>query len=287
MNYYYNRPQVRFGPGQISPVVKTLIIANVAVFLLQSVLKMFSAETLLITHFGLVPKMFFTRLHIWQPVTYLFLHGNLMHVLFNMLFLWMFGTEVEQRMGSRVFTIYYFFCGIGAGLLTLVINSTILLNHTSALVPYGNLITSWVIPTIGASGAVFGVMLAYGMLFPNRMILLFFIIPVKAIFFVMLIACIEMYYLVFQTQGGISNAAHIGGMLFGFLFMRYHSKIMSVIDNLVFKNRQAREKKVLINKQEDIVRLNAILDKINRDGIHTLTPAEREFLRNHARRNRE
>src|SRR5881296_2153509 len=158
MSYYRTQysPKIGLG-GRITPGVKALLIANVAVFVLQVLVGQFGRSGEVETIFGLRPQMVLEDKYLWQLVTYMFLHstGWLSHLLLNMLMLWMFGTEVERVWGTREFIKYYFICGIGAGLVT-------------CLVFYAS-------TTIGASGAIFGVMLAYGLLFPNRQILFWFI----------------------------------------------------------------------------------------------------------------
>ena len=140
----------------------------------------------------------------WQLVTYGFLHGDMMHLLFNMFALWMFGVQIENVWGSRRFAIYYFSCVIGAGLIQM-------------LVMWGT-----PIPTLGASGGVFGILLAFGMLFPNQVIMLLFPpIPLKAKWLVIGYGAIELYAAVMGTQAGVANFAHLGGMLFGFLLIMY------------------------------------------------------------------
>jgi len=261
--------QVRLGPGSISPVVRTLIIINVVVFLVQSAVMAFTGYgNSLIEHLGMTPRLFVFGLHLWQPVTYMFLHGNLFHIFFNMFTLWMFGTEVERRMGSRLFGAFYFFCGIGAGLLTCVFWR------------------NWGLPTIGASGAVFGVMLAFGLFFPERMVLIFFVVPVKAIYFVLGLGFVQLYYMIFALHGGISYVAHVGGMLFGFLFLRYFHDFAERFGVYPGARRTPRQVRPAdpVRQAEDQRRVDEILDKINREGIHKLSRAERNFLRMHARR---
>lgn len=139
---------------------------------------------------------------IWQPVTYMFMHANLEHIFFNMFALWMFGYVLENFWGTKRFLIYYFVCGIGAGLLTL-------------LIPGGL--------TVGASGAVYGILLAFGMTFPEERIYLYFLMPIKAKWFVVGYAVIELLEGLFVTDG-IAHFAHLGGMLFGLLLILYWRK---------------------------------------------------------------
>jgi membrane associated rhomboid family serine protease len=145
----------------------------------------------------------------WQLVTYGFLHGDLMHIAFNMFALWMSGRELELMMGVRRFLTYFLTCVIGAGIIQLIVAGT-----------QGGLY-----PTVGASGGVFGILLAYGLAFPNRMIMLLFPpIPMKAKYFVLVFGLLELYLGVSGNAPGVANFAHLGGMLFGFLLLRYWSR---------------------------------------------------------------
>jgi len=193
-------PQVGLG-GRITPGVKALIIANVGVFVLQILVGQFGGGGDVELIFGLKPELVLHKLYLWQLVTYMFLHstGWLSHLLLNMLMLWMFGTEVERGWGTREFVKYYFLCGVGAGITTCLIaqDST----------------------TIGASGAIFGVMLAYGLMYPNRQILFWFIFPMRAISFVILCTGIELFSLL-SLPDGVAHFAHLGGMLFGYLYLK-------------------------------------------------------------------
>lgn len=140
----------------------------------------------------------------WQLVTYGFLHGGFGHLFFNMFALWMFGVQIENAWGSRRFAIYYFVCVIGAGLLQM-------------LVIWGE-----PVPTLGASGGVFGILLAFGMMFPNQYIMLLFPpIPIKAKWLVIIYGAIELFAGITGTQAGVAHFAHLGGMLFGFLLIQY------------------------------------------------------------------
>lgn len=142
----------------------------------------------------------------WQLVSYGFMHGNFTHIFFNMLMLWMFGRDLERLMGPRRFFTYYMVCVVGAGLVQLVVAA----------------LQGGVYPTVGASGGVFGILLAYGMAFPNRTLMLIFPpIPIKAKYFVILLGLFELYLGFSGRAPGIANFAHLGGMLFGFLLLRY------------------------------------------------------------------
>ena len=192
----------------MAPVTQALLLANITVFVLQSV-----AEPLLIAYFALWP------LHspvqslggggefaIWQVVTYSFLHGNLMHLLFNMLALYMFGSDIERIFGPRRYALYYFACVIAAAVTQLLVSA---------------LANSPAYPTVGASGGVFGLLLAFGLYFPRRMVMLIFPpIPMPAWLFVTLYGLLELFLGVTGTQQGVAHFAHLGGMLGGYLLIR-------------------------------------------------------------------
>jgi membrane associated rhomboid family serine protease len=199
----YSNVSYSFGPGPLSPAIKLLIIANVAAFVLSSIVPQ------IIGRLGLMPAAVFEQLAIWQPVTYMFLHGGIGHLLWNMLALWMFGTDLERMWGTRFFTKYYFVTGVGAG-------ATSLLWAVSPL-PFANEI--YYTTTIGASGAGYGVLLAYAMYFPHRPIYLYFVFPVPARYFVMIIGAIT-FYSSMAGGGGVAHTAHLGGLLVGYLYLK-------------------------------------------------------------------
>ena len=187
--------------NNLAPITRALIIANVGVFLLQLV-----TGDDLIYRFALWP--WHTPLfHIWQIVTYAFLHGGIAHIFFNMFGLYMFGSEIERVLGTQRFLVYYFVCIIGAAMLNLLVTQ---LGITPAA------------ETIGASGGVFGILLAFGMFFPHRRIMLLLPpIPMKAWVFVTLYGLAELAMGVFGTMQGVAHFAHLGGMLAGFLLLMY------------------------------------------------------------------
>lgn len=194
----YQTRTISFGGGSITPAVKALLIANVAVFILQTVM----GDSLMII-FGLVPYLLWRELYFWQILTYQFLHGGLFHILFNMLALWMFGCDLERRWGSRFFFKYYTICVAGGGLL----NALLLPNQTG--------------PSIGASAGIYGVLLAQGILYPDRIIYFYFLFPIKMKHFVMIIGAISLYSSIVATGTGIAHLAHLGGMAFGYLYLRW------------------------------------------------------------------
>jgi membrane associated rhomboid family serine protease len=195
-----------FGPGPLSTALKALIGANVVMFLAAQFLL---PDPLTTQVLGLVPRFVLTRLWVWQPVTYMFLHGGLFHILFNMLALWMFGAELERIWGTRYFLKFYFVTGAGAGLLTVFFS----------LLPFAFSRQLYGVPIIGASGAIYGLLLAYAMYFPDRPIYMYLLFPVPAKIFVMIMGAIAFYSSLSQA-GGVANATHLGGLLVGYLFLK-------------------------------------------------------------------
>ena len=192
-----------FGPGPITFAVKWIIIINVAVFVVTS-----TVWTTAFPYFGLVPKLVIGRGWIWQLVTYMFLHGGALHILFNMLGIWMFGVELERRWGTRFFIQYYAVSGIGGGLTFLFIS----------LLPFQASAMTYVTPTVGASGALFGLLLAFAIYYPERPIMLLLVV-VPARVFVMIYGGFALLN-TFQPSRGVADAAHLGGMIFGYLYLK-------------------------------------------------------------------
>ncbi|PYS30743.1 MAG: DUF1751 domain-containing protein [Acidobacteria bacterium] len=180
-----------------TPAVRILIVSCVIAFFVELI------DPSFISNFGLTPAQVTHNFHLWQLVTYIFLHatGQPFHIIFNMLGLWMFGSELESLWGSRQFTKFFFICGIGAGLLS------VLLSPNSF------------VTTIGASGAIYGILAAYGILFPNR-IIIFIIFPIPAKWFVLLLGGMAFFSSLSASGSGIANVAHLGGMLCGLIYLR-------------------------------------------------------------------
>jgi len=195
------------GPGPLTRGVKWLLIANVALYVVTWFLGS-DLQNLLVRTFGLTPVMVFERLHAWQLVTYMFLHADVMHLLFNMLVLWMFGVPLERRWGYTAFMRFYFVCGIGAAVTSLV----------ASWLPFEWADTLYYVPTIGASGAIYGLLVAFGLLFPDQVILLF-IFPVPARIYVFIAAALVLWSSISNPSGGTAHMAHLGGMLAGYLYL--------------------------------------------------------------------
>ena len=205
-NTRFRSPGFSFA-GTVPPATKWLLIANTAVFLLQYLCGL--AEIDPFAPFRLRPvSVVFPPFAVWQLVTYLFLHGGVGHILWNMLSLWMFGSELERSWGSRRYLQYYFICGIGAGICVVIANFILPRGNPSA-------------PTVGASGAIFGLMLAFAVLFPRVQILFMFLFPIEARFFVAIIGALAFLSTLGAGGGGpVSDVAHLGGMLVGFIYLK-------------------------------------------------------------------
>jgi len=190
--------------------VKWLIIANGLIFLLDALLRRVSPAIGrdILVWFSLIPALV-THGYVWQLVTYAFLHSGLWHILINMLWLWMFGSQFEMDWGSSRFLEFYFFCVIGAALSTIAVAYTGLLGLTP------------LVPTVGASGGIYGILMAFGILYANREIMLFPIpFTIKAKYFVIGLIFITLY-LSISGPGGVAYVAHLGGLLFGYIFIRF------------------------------------------------------------------
>lgn len=261
MRYQFQSPpgNVSYRPSLFPDAIKILVSINFGIFILQTISR---SENLLFPLFGLVPKLVWSEFMIWQPVTYLFLHGGIWHVLINMFVLWMFGSELERLWGKEHFLKFYFTTGIGAGILTMLFG----LNS--------------IVPIVGASGAVYGVLLAYGITYPNRKIYLYGIIPIKSLWFVIGVGLIA-FFSSFSNASQISHLTHLSGMIIGYLILKKPVRW----NELVFKLRKKtieykiqKEHKVL-SQQSNIEReIDSILDKINREGFDSLSEDEQERL---------
>jgi membrane associated rhomboid family serine protease len=189
------------GGSQLPTVIFLLLVANGLIFALQQVAPRFLGSNFALWPLGSdqIPFQF------WQLVSYGFLHGDIMHIAFNMFALWMFGSDVERVLGTRKFAIYYLTCVVGAAIVQLVVAA----------------LQGGIYPTVGASGGVFGILLAFGMIFPNRMVMLIFPpIPMKAKYLVILFGVMELYFGVTGREPGVANFAHLGGMAFGFMLLQ-------------------------------------------------------------------
>ena len=289
-NYY--RPG-GFGFSFFPPMIKNLLIINGVVFVFQIIMQGITFQgvpgSLIIDHwFALNPIGY--NFQIWQLITYQFMHGGFMHIFLNMFALWMFGIEIENMWGSKKFLIFYLMCGVAAGISQLLLPP--LFNEPLA-------------PTIGASGAIFGVLIAFGMIFPNRYIFLYFFIPIKAKYLIIGYILLELYAV---PQGGnVAHLAHLGGALAGFIYIMVDKKTNFSIGNIfrssslkskvpfnplggikdAFKHKEdAQEAKFYEikddndKKDEEVSQeqIDKILDKISRSGYQNLTEKEKKIL---------
>lgn len=304
MNNYY-RP---FGGFSVfPPVIKNLLIINIAVFFVQIIGEMFitgsglKLSDLIMKYFGLMPvggyvagrmgsELIVWNFLPWQLITYQFMHGSFSHILFNMFALWMFGMEIENILGSKKFLYYYLICGIVAGLAQLFIAP---LYSTPA-------------PTIGASGAVFGVMIAFAMLFPDRYIFLYFLIPVKAKYLIGFLFVLELFW-IGDAGSNVAHLAHLGGAIAGFIFIMFDRNIDVPLKRMLnissgyrsrnqfqnpfsgFSDKFKRKSRNIdeanyydINQKKDDeitqAEIDKILDKISQSGYQNLTEHEKKIL---------
>jgi membrane associated rhomboid family serine protease len=197
----------QFGPGGMTPAVRNIIIACAAVFLIS-----LAIQELVFTWLGLIPYAVVHDLRVWQPVTYIFVHAGIFHIVFNLLTLWMFGVELERLWGTRAFTKFFFVCGVVAGLATLGVG---LLPIDAAWRDH-----TYLGVTVGASGAIFGVLYAWGRTFPHRTVLVFLIFPMQARWFVALMIAIE---LMAAAQSGLTSGvaylAHFAGLFAAYVYL--------------------------------------------------------------------
>ena len=261
MKYQFqtNPGEFSYKPRLFTNAIKVLISINFVIFILQTLSK---SETLFFPLFGLVPKLVWSEKMIWQPVTYLFFHGGIWHVLINMFVLWMFGSELERLWGKNRFLKFYFITGVGSGLVTMLVN------------------VQSITPVVGASGAVYGVLLAYGLTYPNRTVYLYGIIPIKSLWFVLGIGFIA-FMSSFNNMSQVSHVTHLSGMLIGYFMLKKPIKLKGLWFQLRKKTLEyqiQREEKELSKNfivEQDI---NQILDKINQEGFDSLTDEEQDRL---------
>jgi membrane associated rhomboid family serine protease len=253
MQNYYRRSS--FSDLLGGSVVTTIVIINVLVFLLQMLL----IRTPFQNFFALYPRLVLERGYIWQLGTYMFLHGGIFHLFFNMLIIWMFGTTLEQVWGGRRFLQYYMICGLGAAIFSFIF--------------------SYNVQVIGASGAGYGILLAYGVLFPYNQIYIWGIIPVRARTLVIVLGGVE--FLSGLTGGdGIAHFAHLGGMAAGLVLLktgsrggRFFGRVSEFLRNLRSAAGSGNEK-----DGEDKARVDSILDKISEKGYENLSETEKRIL---------
>ncbi len=300
-NYY--KPRGFGGFSLFPPMIKNLIILNVVVFLFQIIGKQivtdsgFTFADIITKYFALIPLEGITfptgigmvsswHFYPWQLITYQFMHGGFSHIFFNMFALWMFGVEVEYLMGSKKFIYFYLLCGVVAGLFQLFLPPI-----------FGESLA----PTIGASGAIFGVLVAFAMYFPDRYIFLYFLIPIKAKYLIPLFIIME-FMLIESPGGNIAHLAHLGGAIAGFIYITFEKRrsisrnpfndsspgkniFGSFIPTNPFKRKDnsvedAYFHEVDNNKDFTVTQkdIDEILDKISQTGYQNLTDKEKRIL---------
>ena len=266
MSQYGYRPQIRFGfGGGLTPAIKTLMIVNVAVFVVQVMLRIAWPAGLewLLEWFALIPVRAIENVRVWQFVTYAFIHDTetLWHIVMNMFMLWMFGCEVERALGRSRFLVLYFAAALAGGI---------------CMIPFYQAVS------LGASGAVFGMMAMFARLFPHRRVLLFGVIPMKARTLVLSIVGVEV---VMQLIGGdgIAHLAHLGGFAVGWFFLSMERSVVQFRRAREF-NRKARTEQEERDVRADVDRL---LEKVGREGLNSLTDRERAFLKQASKRYRK
>lgn len=289
----YYRPSSGF--SLFPPMIKNLLIINVVVFFIQKIFESIAfsgipGDLYINLYFALNPLFGIDfNFQIWQLFTYQFMHGDFMHIFFNMLMLWMFGMEIENIMGSKKFLVFYLVCGVGAGILQLV--GTPIFSDS-----YGF--------TIGASGAVYGVMIAFAMFFPDRYVMFYFLIPVKAKYLITFLIILE--FISVREASFVAHLAHIGGAITGVIFLlidrRKHFDLNRMVNNFKKQNdfgnnpfRARYQKKPIKNydvedaqyydinekpKSEEVTQeeIDKILDKISQSGYQGLSDREKRIL---------
>lgn len=260
---YYYRYSPHSAGGLFHGVVKKLVLINVGVY----ILKLLLVHTAFVYYFALIPQLVIGRGYIWQLVTYMFLHGNLLHLAFNMFVIWMFGSTLERFWGGTRFLKYYFICGLGGAVFSFIFS-------------YNSLV-------IGASGAGYGILLAYAVLFPHNEVYIWGIFPVRARTLVIVLVVLN-FILGLRGGTGIAHFAHLGGMAAGLLYLRtdYRTKrIWQAIKDFFnkfpikvsFKEESRNDK-----KENESNKIDSILDKISSKGYENLSETEKRILENYS-----
>jgi membrane associated rhomboid family serine protease len=262
----------------LPPGIRALMIANVVGFVVGLVVPDLHRM------FGLVPAQVLGARWLWQPFTYLFLHGNIWHLVFNLFALWMFGMPVESQWGEKDFLKYYFLCGLGAAAAHL------------ALAPHST------IPVIGASGSVYGLLVAFAMLYPDAVVYLYFLIPIKAAHMALLFGAIEFFAGATGSTPGVARFAHLGGMLTGWFYIRWWWVVKVQAKGLWRRSASAepddaepaarpaprRTPKAVkaAAVENDMAEVDRILDKILSQGLESLTDDEKAVMHRYSEKNK-
>lgn len=304
MNSYNRRPGLFGGFSLFPPVLKILLVSNIAIFIIQTIYPVESIikNVLLIQYYFALWPLESNLFQPWQLFTYMFLHGSFTHLLLNMLILWMFGIELENIWGSKKFLLYYLMCGLAAGVANEVIAP--LLTETGY--------------TLGASGAIYGILAAFAFLFPNRPVYIYFFIPLKAKYLIVLYMFFDLIGII-SGATGVAHVAHIGGAVAGFIYLwistkrgigmkfkkpdifdKFNTKpdsenIFTNYTNGSSKEQKAKVKeatfeeiqnekydnnKIEMKEQARVAqeKIDAILDKLSQGGYASLTDEEKKIL---------
>jgi membrane associated rhomboid family serine protease len=253
--------------GPLTPLVRALLVLNGAAYAFRLMFGLVSADSVLDNLFGLVPNLV-AHGWVWQLGTYMFLHAGLWHLLLNLLALFMFGGSVEAELGTRRFAALYAVSGVGAGLCAVAVG-------------WGG-----TVPVVGASGAIFGILIAYAMLFPYRPVtlLVFFVVPLtlQARWLVALFGGIEVFTLMQAGRGGLGQVAHLGGILFGYLFMKAPAWTAQANERARARRAEAERRsarRIADDRKRMHEEVDVLLDKISREGMASLSEDERRRLR--------
>ncbi len=254
------------GSGALSPAIKNLLLANGVMFFLSIVNP--TLGNILNYQFALSAQGVFGEFKIWQLVSYMFLHGGFWHIFFNMFILWMFGTELEYKWGTNEFLKYYFLTGIGGGIFNLFLSGE---------------------PTIGASAAVYGIMIAYAISYPDRLVYIYFLFPVKVKYMMGFLALFSFFSTIGPNTSNIAHAAHFGGMVIGFIYLKWWYLFYKVkglfganmsgsssgdsASKMSYTRGGTGDKRDYYRK-----RIDELLDKINKVGYLNLTDEEKKLL---------
>ena len=261
----FNPAEAAYKPQLFTDAIKILVSVNFGIYILQSVS---GKEDVFFRLFGLVPSTFISDLMLWQPFTYMFFHApfyssvGISHILLNMLGLWVFGRELEQAWGKTKFLRYYFITGIGSGLITYFFQMS-----------SDN-------PVIGASGAVYGILLAYGVSYPNRILYIWGLIPVRSMWLVIIMGSIAFFGLLGNADG-ISHVTHISGMLIGYVLLKKKWRwrdIWFVIRKKTIEFQVQRYEEKSIKKKMLQKDIDVILEKIQKVGFSGLSDKEQGKL---------
>lgn len=273
----------------IPPMVRNIIVVSSVCFLLNEISKLVfhSYQGILTFYFGLLPVAVVKSGWIWQLGTYLFLHGDIWHLLFNMLALWMFGSPIEGIWGGRRFLKYFLITGIGAGI------ASVILSFNSGFI-------------IGSSGAVYGILAAFAVMFPEAELLVFFLFPMKAKHYCILFGVIELYFSLSSPGDPIAHVAHLSGMVIGYFMLKPPRSIFTLLGRTHFSSSSSKKKLSFLKKPKHLTivppkqqsstnpiedefqkKVDLVLDKIRIHGMDSLSQEERQILESASSRLKE